>query len=152
MGGFIVKHRLIVCIFLLLLTGCIYSKEAKQLKNSETVQTEIEGAIKEQAKEKYGIDVDVQMDKLAFTFPEGKILFPIKTDKRLVVPVKTIGNPTYDFLVYVSIYDEEREKYQFAENKLDISELPRMGTALLTDKIGRASCRERGKDTTVRVR
>gem|GEM_PF-5219283 len=127
------KHRLIVCIFLLLLTGCIYSKEAKQLKNSETVQTEIEGAIKEQAKEKYGIDVDVQMDKLAFTFPEGKILFPIKTDKRLVVPVKTIGNPTYDFLVYVSIYDEEREKYQFAENKLDISELPRMGTALLTD-------------------
>src|SRR5690625_7787088 len=97
------------------------------------------------------------MDKLAFTFPEGKILFPIKTDKRLVVPVKTIGNPTYDFLVYVSIYDEEREKYQFAENKLDISELPRMGTALLTDiykelyekeldgiKIGRASCRERG--------
>src|SRR5690625_1723546 len=133
MGGFIVKHRLIVCIFLLLLTGCIYSKEAKQLKNSEVGQTEIEAAIKEQAKQKYGKDVDVKMEKLGFTFSEGKMFLPIKTDKRLVVPVQTIGNPTYDFLVYFSIYDEDREEYQFDENKLDLSELPKMGTALLSD-------------------
>jgi len=128
-----VKRMMMVCICLLLLTGCIYSKEAKQLKNSEEVQTEIEAAIKEQAKQKYGIDVDVKMEKLGFTFSEGKMFLPIKTDKRLAVPVQTIGNPTYDFLVYFSIYDEDREEYQFDENKLDLRELPKMGTALLTD-------------------
>src|SRR5690625_2246997 len=124
---------MMVCIYLLLLTGCIYSKEAKQLKNSEEVQTEIEAAIKEQAKQKYGIDVDVKMEKLGFTFSEGKMFLPIKTDKRLVVPVQTIGNPIYYLLVYFSIYDEDREEYQFAENKLDLRELSRMRNTLLTD-------------------
>src|SRR5690625_2388789 len=132
-GEFIVKHRLIVCIFLLLLTVCFYSVDGYELKNEQEVGTESETAVKEQAKQKYGIYVDVKMEKLGFTFSEGKMFLPIKTDKRLVVPVQTIGNPTYDFLVYFSIYDEDREEYQFAENKLDLRELPKMGTTLLTD-------------------
>src|SRR5690625_841802 len=111
---------MMVCIYLLLLTGCIYSKEAKQLKNSEEVQTEIEAAIKEQAKQKYGIDVDVKMEKLGFTFSEGKMFLPIKTDKRLVVPVQTIGNQTYDFLVYFSIYIDDLLEYLYSDNIFDI--------------------------------
>src|SRR5690625_1062133 len=108
MGETIVKRIMIVCISLIFLTACIYDKEAKQLKNSEETQKEIETAIKEQAKQNYGIDVDVQINKLDFAFPKEKQVFPLKTSKRLVVPVQTIGAPTYDFPVYFPIYDEER--------------------------------------------
>ena len=127
------KRMMLICIFLLLLTACIHDNEAKQLKNSEKTQTEIETAIKEHAKQNYGIDVEVQINELGFAFPEGKMLFPIKTDKRLVVPVQTVGTPVYDFPVYFPIYDEDREKYEFNPNDIELERLPRMRMDLLTD-------------------
>src|SRR5699024_1586098 len=48
----IVKSGAVVCFCILFLTACIYSKEAKQVKNSKETQAEIETAIKKQAKEK----------------------------------------------------------------------------------------------------
>ena len=132
-GGTIVKRIMILCITLIFLTACIYNKEARQLKDSEAVQTEIEAAVKEQAKQKYGIDLDVKMNRLGFAFPEGKMLVPMKTDKRLVLPVETIGDPSYEFSVYMSIYDEEREEYQFNKNSIDLTAMPRMATIFLTD-------------------
>src|SRR5690625_7325259 len=96
---------MMVCIYLLLLTGCIYSKEAKRLKNSEEVQTEIEAAIKEQAQQKYGIDVDGTMQKLRFTVSEGTMFLPIKSDRWLDVTVQTLGSPTDDIILYLAIYD-----------------------------------------------
>jgi len=132
-GGAIVKRIMILCISLIFLTACMYNKEAKQLKNSEAVQTEIEAAVQEQANEKYGIDLEIKMNRLGFAFPEGKMLVPMKTDKRLVLPVETAGEPSYEFSVYMSIYDEEREEYQFNENSIDLTALPRMATVFLTD-------------------
>src|SRR5699024_1533160 len=117
---------------MLFLTACFYSKEAKQVKNSKETQAEIETAIKKQAKEKYGMGVDVQMEKLKFTFPKGKLMFPIKTDKQLKVPVETVGSPVYEFEVKFSIYDEETETYQFNEDELELRKLSNMGTVLLT--------------------
>ena len=117
---------------MLFLTGCIYSKEARQIKNNTETQAEIEVAIKKKAKEKYGIDVDVQMEKLTFTFPEGKMMFPVKTDKRLEVPVKTIGSPVYTFTEDFSIYDEETETYQFNHHEIELKKLSNIGTVLLT--------------------
>lgn len=127
------KRIMLVCSCLLLLTACFYSKEAKQIKNSEEIQGEMETAIKKQAKDKYGMDVHVYMKQLKFTFPKGKLLIPLKTDKRLIVPVETIGTPSYEFPVYISIYDEAQETYQFKEDQLDLTELPKMGTVFLTD-------------------
>lgn len=124
---------MILCISLIFLTACIYNKEARQLKNSEAVQTEIEAAVKEQAMEKHGIDVDVKMNRLGFAFPEGKMLLPMKTDKRLVLPVETMGDPSYEFSVYISIYDEGREEYQFNKNSIDLTAMPKMATVFLTD-------------------
>jgi hypothetical protein len=132
-GETIVKRIMVLCISLIFLTACIYSKEAKQLKNSETVQTEIETAVKKQAKEKYGIDVEVKMNKLGFAFPTGKKLTLMKTDKRLVLPVETVGEPSYEFSVYMSIYNEAREEYQFNKNSIDLTAMPRMATVFLTD-------------------
>src|SRR5699024_8832819 len=129
----ILKRVVLICCCMLFLTACFYSKEAKQVKNSKETQAEIETAIKKQAKEKYGMDVDVQMEKLKFTFPEGKLMFPVKTDKRLKVPVETIGSPVYEFKVRFTIYDEETETYRFNEDELELRELSSMGTVLLTD-------------------
>ena len=127
------KRVVLICCCMLFLTACFYSKEAKQVKNSKETQAEIETAIKKQAKEKYGMDVDVQMEKLKFTFPEGKVMFPIKTDKRLKVPVETVGSPVYEFKVRFNIYDEETETYQFNEDELELRKISGMGTVLLTD-------------------
>src|SRR5699024_6341222 len=123
----------LICCCMLFLTACFYSTEAKQVKNSKETEAEIERAIKKQAKEKYGMDGDAQMDKLKFTFPEGKLMFPVKTDKRLKVPVETIGSPVYEFKVRFTIYDEETETYRFNEDELELRELSSMGTVLLTD-------------------
>lgn len=131
-GGFIVKRIMLVCLCLLFLTACIYSKEAKQIKNSKETQAEIEAAIQEQAKEKYGLDVDVEMKRLKFAFPEGKTMLPIKTDKRLVVPVKTTGSPVFKFKVYFSIYDDETETYQLNADEIELKHLSKIGTSLLT--------------------
>src|SRR5699024_7588221 len=103
---------------MLFLTACFYSKEAKQAKNRKETQAEIETAIKKQAKEKYGMDVDVEIEKLKFTFPEAKVMFPIKTEKRLKVPVETVGSHVYEFKVRCNIYDEETETYQFTADEL----------------------------------
>jgi len=85
------RRILLFGICLIMLTACLHDKEAKKLKKSEAVQTEINEAIEEQAIDDYGIKVDVNIEKLSFSYPEGKMLLPLKTDKRLEVPVETIG-------------------------------------------------------------
>lgn len=125
--------RILMMSMMILLTACFYDKDAKQLKNSETTQTEIKTAIQNQAKETYGMDVEVDMDKLSFSYPEGKLMLPLKTSKRLEVPVTVTGDPAYDFKAYMSIYDEQAETYTFDEQEIDLSALPYMATELLTD-------------------
>lgn len=126
------KRIIVLCISLLLLTACFHSKEAKQIKNSKESKTEIEAAIKNIAKEKYGMDVNVNMKKLKFAFPEGKNML-MKTDKRLEVPVETVGSPKYQFKIYMSIYNSELDKYQFDEDELELRDFSRMGRVLITD-------------------
>src|SRR5699024_12739221 len=118
---------------MLFLTACFYSKEAKQVKNSKETQAEIEKAIKKQAKEKYGMDVDVQMEKLKFTFPEGKLMFPVKTDKGLKVGGETSGSPVYEFKVRFTIYDKETQTHRTNEDELELRERSSRRTVLVTD-------------------
>ena len=127
------KRSILLIMIVALLTGCMYNKEARELKKNETVQQEIETAIKKQAKKDYGMDVDVKMDRLAFTFPEGKLLIPLKTDKRMKVPVEVIGDPSYTFKAYFPVYDEEEEVYAFQADQIDLKELPSMARDLLTN-------------------
>lgn len=126
------KRIIVLGICLGLLTACFHSKEAKEIKNSKASRTEIETAIKETAKEKYGMDVKVRMSKLKFAFPQGKNML-MKTDKRLEVPVETVGEPRYQFKIYMPIYNPELDKYEFNKNELELKEFTKMGRVLLTE-------------------
>src|SRR5690625_689847 len=102
------------------LTGCFYKKEAKKLKNNPAIQHDIQTAIEELVKFEYGLEVDVNLRKLRFTTPEGKLMFPIKTSKRLEVPVDIRGEPSYQFKAYISIYNEDQDEYVFDKDESDI--------------------------------
>src|SRR5690625_2518813 len=102
------KRFLFFGIIILLLSGCFYDKEAKQLKNDKAVQQEIVERIKEKGIEQYGMELEVNINRLQFTYPEGKIMLPfVKSSKRLEVPVRTVGEPVFHFPVFMSIYDQE---------------------------------------------
>src|SRR5699024_298160 len=127
------KRIFILCLILTFLTGCFYAREAKQLKSDKEIQNDIQLALEDKVKSEYDLDITVNMKKLNFTYPDGKLMFPVKTSKRLAVPVEIIGNPSYTFNAYISIYDTEREEYMFNndENSLDIYEIKKFGSFLL---------------------
>lgn len=110
------KIYFVLSIILFILSGCFYDKEAKALKADPAIQKEIEATIIEKAKRDYAMDVSVNLSKLKFTYPSGKLMvpLPIKTSKRLEVPVEVVGGePSYDFKAYIEIYDRENDQYVF---------------------------------------
>jgi len=117
----------------MVLSACIYNKEAKKLIKDPDVKDEIEKAIIDQVERDYFLPVDVNMKKLKFTFPEGKLLFPVKTSKRIEVPVEIVGEPSYKFKAYISIYDEEEEEYGFypEQDIINIKEIRKLGSYVL---------------------
>lgn len=117
----------------MVLSACIYNKEAKKLIKDPHVKDEIEKEIIGQVERDYFLPVDVNMKKLKFTFPEGKLLIPVKTSKRVEVPVEVVGEPSYKFKAYISIYDEEREEYGFYpdQDTINIKEIRGLGSYVL---------------------
>ncbi len=122
------KRFFVLLLSVFLLSGCFYSKEARQLKKDPEIQSEIESLIKEHGEDMYGMELHPNMKKMKFAIT-GK--FPWPTDKIVVVPVKTTGDPEFQFNTYVHIYNEQTEKYEVTYDSIDISELDKIGPFLL---------------------
>lgn len=131
-------RKLLVLLLLLtvVLSGCVLfkSKESKKLMKDRTVRAEIEQAIIDRMAKVYFLDVQVDMKKVKYTFPDGKLMFPVKTDKRIEVPVTTVGEPAFRFKAYVDIYDDETETYVFIndDENINLNEMNKFGSFLLT--------------------
>lgn len=116
------KRIILLFTLTIVLTGC-YSKEAKELTKDKDTQARIAETIIKQGKEQFNIDLEPDVNRIKFTFPHGKQLFPIKTDHRIVIPVQTKGVPVYRFKVYADIYNEIEEKYVFNPDKVELDSL-----------------------------
>lgn len=132
---FLPKYKLIILCFTLafILVGCTQDEEAIEFKEDVETQLAIKSAIENVILEEYQLLAEVSLSQFDFTYPEGKLYLPLKTGKRLEVPVTVIGDPVYTFTAYVDIYDEEREEYRFDGNKdaINIKELEGFGTYVM---------------------
>lgn len=130
------KLFVLLILLMVVLSGCVLfkSKESKRLIKDRTVRAEIEQAIKERMEKYYFLDVHVNTKKIKYTFPDGKLMFPVKTDKRIEVPVETLGDPAFHFKSYIDIYDEETETYTFIDDdeNINLNEMNDFGSFLLT--------------------
>lgn len=127
------KLRLLCLLFVFLLVGCIPDEEAIDFKDDIETQLSIKSAIEKLILEDYKLIAEVPLNQFDFTYPEGKLYLPLKTDKRLEVPVTIIGDPVYTFTAYVDIYNEDREIYEFDDriDAIDIKELEGFGTYVM---------------------
>lgn len=126
---------LFLAMISLMVTGCSYDQEAKNLMKDEHTQKEIEAAIIDQANQHYGIDVEVDLSTISFAPANSKLIFPLTTDERLQVETEVVGgDPSYHFKAYVSIYDVESDMYYFdptVEDAINLHELRNFGDYLL---------------------
>jgi len=87
------KWMITFLLTIVLLSSCA-SKESKKFINDEKIQAEISETIISQGQENYDLELIPNMKKMKFSQQDG---LPLVDDKKVIVPVKTVGNPVFTF-------------------------------------------------------
>lgn len=110
-----------------LLSSCA-SKESKKFINDKKIQAEISETIISQGHEKYDLELVPNMKEMKFSLQHG---LPLVNDKKVTVPVETVGNPVFTFNATAKIESDNSGYRGLAEIEIDNRGLDGLGEFLL---------------------
>jgi hypothetical protein len=123
------KKKWIITFLLttVLLSSCA-SKESKKFINDDEIQAEISETIISLGQEKYDLELVPNMKKMKFSLQHG---LPLVNDKKVTVPVKTVGNPVFTFNAAANIESDNSGYRGLGEIEIDNRGLEGLGEFLL---------------------
>jgi len=121
------KWMITFLLTIVLLSSCA-SKESKKFINDEKIQAEISETIISQGQENYDLELIPNMKKMKFSQQDG---LPLVDDKKVIVPVKTVGNPVFTFNAEANIESDNSGFRDLGEIEIDNRGLEGLGEFLL---------------------